>query len=780
VETLKSKKQTLDQNIKQMFQKGTRFAASKDSPEKAAAAAGSLKQQQSTSAVNSKTSSSKSSPAKHRMIPASSGSPEVRAISAEFVEFLNGRLERAAVADVSRQIKTVIDKIQLLLNNGSTNATSNDCVEELSSNIQEFYLNFQKRLETKQQFHALTDDDVAKILDYAERYITIACYKLLFSPVVSNDEDKDLELQTKIRSLNWISTKELNCTIDESNQDVRNLLFEAINDILEIDGQLAPQDKVNCLVKCSKKVFEMLQLSNESPASADDFLPCLIYVCLKANPPRVQSNINFITRFCNENKLRMGEAGYFFANLCCAMSFIENMTADSINMDPVEFDSYVTGKTVPPGSWRTSLLMCEGLQQMSQNLKSLSEFKTRHDQVLAEAIKLQEEMAAFQADVESEVKAVLGRTQYSLNRPRGGGGGGGGQQQQACSQMKQPINPDAELESDDAAKENLPPPLIPQGLSDASSPSASSPHLSGAAAAAAAAAKMPACTQSPIAASLPPAAAHPLPTIADLPGQDETDLKDVSGGGPSVSGGGGGGNLLEDYLNMSSTCTADNISLLSLGDVTSSNPPPSIDVSSSSMHDVIGGVAESSTSAAVKPQPSAATESTAYRGFTAQSNQITSISCDNSGGGETFGAKKSAAAAEAASMEGCLVTSFDASGIDEDDDDDSADSLSETRPVQTMIRNSTRASDVVALGLEEIAAAAAAAGAADGRSVSGTEETFSTPSSSPLVSAATSVSTPPEDLAHEHEAMAAAGDSREEVAAAAEEKASSEQHSAKS
>jgi hypothetical protein len=86
-------------------------------------------------------------------------------------------------------------------------------------------------------------------------------------------------------------------------------------DMLEIDGQMAPQDKMGKLVKCSKNVFEMLKLSNESPASADDFLPCLIYICLKANPPRIQSNINYITRFCNENKLRMGEGGYFFANL---------------------------------------------------------------------------------------------------------------------------------------------------------------------------------------------------------------------------------------------------------------------------------------------------------------------------------------------------------------------------------------------------------------------------------------------------------------------------------
>lgn len=122
-----------------------------------------------------------------------------------------------------------------------------------------------------------------------------------------------------------------------------------------MDDKLAPQDKLACIVRCSKLVFDILQRTRDSSGSsagggggnaagADEFLPVLIYITIKANLRTLQSNLQFISRFCNPSKLMSGEGGYYFTNMCCAASFIETLSAKSLEMDPGEFEMRVTGR----------------------------------------------------------------------------------------------------------------------------------------------------------------------------------------------------------------------------------------------------------------------------------------------------------------------------------------------------------------------------------------------------------------------------------------------------
>lgn len=44
---------------------------------------------------------------------------------------------------------------------------------------------------------------------------------------------------------------------------------------------------------------------------------------------------------------------------CCAVSFIENLTAESLNMAEKDFNAYMSGECVPANTWQSALMICE-------------------------------------------------------------------------------------------------------------------------------------------------------------------------------------------------------------------------------------------------------------------------------------------------------------------------------------------------------------------------------------------------------------------------------------
>uniref|UniRef100_G1MIM2 Rab5 GDP/GTP exchange factor n=1 Tax=Ailuropoda melanoleuca TaxID=9646 RepID=G1MIM2_AILME len=226
---------------------------------------------------------------------------ETDRVSKEFIEFL--KTFHKTGQEIYKQTKMFLETMHY---------KRDLSIEEQSECTQDFYQNVAERMQTRGKVPA---ERVEKIMDQIEKYIMTRLYKYVFCPETTDDEKKDLAIQKRIRALHWVTPQMLCVPVNEEISEVSDMVVKAITDIIEMDSKRVPRDKLACITKCSKHIFNAIKITKNEPASADDFLPTLIYIVLKGNPPRLQSNIQYITRFCNPSRLMTGEDGYYFTNL---------------------------------------------------------------------------------------------------------------------------------------------------------------------------------------------------------------------------------------------------------------------------------------------------------------------------------------------------------------------------------------------------------------------------------------------------------------------------------
>ncbi len=298
------------------------------------------------------------------------------------------KIPEQARRDLKIMIQTLDKQIR---HHYATHAT----IDRISELIQKGYKRFHDFMESKELSFAEVPPEVREqAQDFFEKCIMTQHYKHLFSPPSTRDEEDDSSIQKKIRQLNWVTTKHLMCSIDEVNSEVRDLVYNAISELVKMDSYPTPQEKLECIVNCCRHIFEILKQCGNGPASADEFFPALIFVVLKANPVRLHSNKNYITRFSNANRLGSGETGYYFTNLCCAITFIEDIKGESLSMAQDEFDGLMSGDQAIHSAWETALMACESMNLIAENLKSMKELNERN-------AKLNENVGAFEDEMDN-------------------------------------------------------------------------------------------------------------------------------------------------------------------------------------------------------------------------------------------------------------------------------------------------------------------------------------------------------------------------------------------
>ncbi|KAL7063602.1 hypothetical protein AAHC03_01808 [Spirometra sp. Aus1] len=227
--------------------------------------------------------------------------------------------------------------------------------------VQKFYTSISNRIYKHQFYSDASTEQKEELINAIERFLTIWIHPWAFAPRTTDDEEIDLKLQDKIRSLHWVGHLSLEAPIDPSSPEQSLHLESAILALININAVPSTEAKLDQVVLCCREIFEALNLnaistttategnkrsapslktaSEGSAANTDDFLPALIWVVLRANPPLLHSNLQFVMRFANGTRLNTGEAAYFFTNLCCAVTFITDLTHVSLGMSKEDFDT---------------------------------------------------------------------------------------------------------------------------------------------------------------------------------------------------------------------------------------------------------------------------------------------------------------------------------------------------------------------------------------------------------------------------------------------------------
>ncbi|KAG2306296.1 hypothetical protein Bca4012_084671 [Brassica carinata] len=238
------------------------------------------------------------------------------------------RMRKPSAGDLVKSIKSFI--VSFLNNEPDP--------EKDSAAVQDFFSKMEAAFRAHPLWSGCSEDELDSAGDGLEKYVMTKLFPRVFA---SNTEDviSDEKLFQKMSLVqHFISPEYLD--IKPTFQNETSWLL-AQKELQKINMYKAPRDKLVCVLNCCKVINNLLLnasiASNENTPGADEFLPVLIYVTIKANPPQLHSNLLYIQRYRRESKL-VGEAAYFFTNILSAESFISNIDAKSLSMDEAEFE----------------------------------------------------------------------------------------------------------------------------------------------------------------------------------------------------------------------------------------------------------------------------------------------------------------------------------------------------------------------------------------------------------------------------------------------------------
>ncbi|KAF5740277.1 vacuolar protein sorting-associated protein 9A-like [Tripterygium wilfordii] len=210
--------------------------------------------------------------------------------------------------------------------------------ERDSAAVQDFLANMEAAFKAHPLWAGCSEEELESAGEGLEKYVMTKLFTRVFASL-PDDVKLDEQLSEKMALIQQFIRPE-NLDIKPNFQNETSWLL-AQKELQKINMYKAPRDKLVCILNCCKVISNLLLnasiASNENPPGADEFLPVLIYVTIKANPPQLHSNLLYIQRYRSQSRL-VAEASYYFTNMLSAESFISNIDANALSMEEAEFE----------------------------------------------------------------------------------------------------------------------------------------------------------------------------------------------------------------------------------------------------------------------------------------------------------------------------------------------------------------------------------------------------------------------------------------------------------
>lgn len=208
--------------------------------------------------------------------------------------------------------------------------------ENDDSGVTECFFGYLEKVRSQVESQDLrpSEEELDATMEEVEKYITRKMKKSIF-PSWASPEDEELYRRTQ--ELAWIRPEHLD--IPERNRSEEMWEF-AIKALRQIDDCMSPVEKLGCLVECITIIVNVLELCSGGGVSADDSLPIIIYLLIRAQPQRMHSNFNYIAKFRHPRKM-LGQNGFCFSQIKSAIQYILTMDHNGLTISREEFERRV-------------------------------------------------------------------------------------------------------------------------------------------------------------------------------------------------------------------------------------------------------------------------------------------------------------------------------------------------------------------------------------------------------------------------------------------------------